>query len=458
MNLKLRLTILNFLQFYAWGAWLITIANYWFGTKGWDATYFGVIFSTMGIASLFMPTLAGIIADKWVNAERLNGVFHVAYGLALFYLSTVNDPQMFFWVMLLAMVFYMPTIALNNSVSYTVLKNNHFDIIKDFPPIRVWGTIGFIVAMWVTNLIGAKASVGQFYNGAIAAIFLGIYSFLIPKCPPSKSIRENTSLVHLFGLDAFKLFKDKKMALFFLFSMFLGGALQLTNAFGDVFLSEFENFPKYATSFVVKYSTIIMSISQISETVFILAIPFFLKKFGIKKVMLISLVAWVLRFAFFGLGDPGNGLILIVMSCVVYGMAFDFFNVSGSLFVDTTVERKYRSSAQGIFMMMTNGFGAILGSLLSGWLIDRFFLLKFETAKGLANYLETTIDNVYFLKMLEKKGVEIMENLHLSEVVTMRDWPGIWLSFAAYALVVTVLFAIFFKHKHEPERLPTINH
>lgn len=458
MNLKLRLTILNFLQFYTWGAWLITIGNYWFGTKEWDATNFGVIFSTMGIASLFMPTLSGIVADKWVNAERLNGILHIGYACALFYLSTVNDPHTFFWVILVAMVFYMPTIALNNSVSYTVLKNNNFDIIKDFPPIRVWGTIGFIVAMWVTNLIGAKASVGQFYNGGIAAIILGVYSFSIPKCPPSKNIHENTSLVHLLGLDAFKLFMNKKMFLFFLFSMFLGGALQLTNAYGDVFLSEFEKFPKYATSLVVQYSTIIMSISQVSETVFILAIPFFLKKFGIKKVMLISMVAWVLRFAFFGWGDPESGVFLIVMSCIVYGMAFDFFNVSGSLFVDTTVEKKYRSSAQGIFMMMTNGFGAILGSLLSGWLIDRFFMLKFDTAQSLASYLDTTTDNSYFLKMLEKKGVLIMDNAHLSEMVTMRDWPGIWMSFAAYALIVTILFAIFFKHKHEPEELAAITH
>ncbi|HRO74910.1 MAG TPA: MFS transporter, partial [Crocinitomicaceae bacterium] len=165
MNLKTRLTILNFLQFYTWGAWLITIANYWFGTKGWNATDFGVIFSTMGIASIFMPALTGIIADKWINVERLNGTMHLLYAVSLYVMSTVDNPHTFFWVMLVAMAFYMPTIALNNSISYTVLKNNNFDIIKDFPPIRVWGTIGFIVAMWVTNLLGVKATVGQFYNG-----------------------------------------------------------------------------------------------------------------------------------------------------------------------------------------------------------------------------------------------------------------------------------------------------
>lgn len=451
MEIKSRLIILNFLQFYTWGAWLITIGNYWFVTKGWAATDFGAIFSTMGIASLFMPTLAGIVADKWINVERLNGLLHLLYGTSLLYLSFVDNSQTFFWVMLLSMVFYMPTIALNNSVSYTVLKKNNEDIIKSFPPIRVWGTIGFIVAMWVTNLIGAKASEGQFYNGVIAAFVLGIYSFTLPKCPPQGENKKDTPLLKLFGLDAFKLFADRKMALFFLFSMFLGGALQLTNAYGDVFLSEFENFPKYANSFVVKYSTIIMSISQISETVFILAIPFFLKRFGIKKVMLFSMFAWVLRFAFFGWGNPADGLWLIILSCVVYGMAFDFFNVSGSMFVDTTVDKKYRSSGQGIFMMMTNGVGAILGSLLSGWMIERFFTFQFTKADSLATYLQTTTDNQGFLKVLENKQITFNEVNELSQTVQMKDWPMIWMSFAAYVLVVAVLFAVFFKHDHQPE-------
>jgi NHS family xanthosine MFS transporter len=328
MGVKFRLIIMSFLQFFVWGAWLITIGNYWFGTKQWPVTSFGLVFGTMGIASIFMPILTGIIADRWVNAEKLYGILHILYAVVLFSLPEVNDPSTFIYIMLLAMCFYMPTIALSNSVSYTGLKNAGNDVVKDFPPIRVWGTIGFIIAMWITNLTGSKANEYQFYIAGIGALILGIYSFTLPKCPPQNT-KANASLIEKLGLEAFKLFGTYKIALFFIFSMFLGGALQLTNAYGDVFLDEFKHFPKYANSFVAEYSTIIMSISQISETLFILAIPFFLRRFGIKQVMLISMFAWVLRFALFAYGDPHSGLWMIILSCIVYGMAFDFFNVSG---------------------------------------------------------------------------------------------------------------------------------
>lgn len=418
MSIKLRLTLLSFFQLFVWGAWLITIGVYWFQNKGWGGAEFGAVFSTLGLASIVMPALTGIIADRWLNLEKLYGILHISYGLVLFYLAQVQDPQMFFWVMLAAMFFYMPTISLSNSISYTLLKRYEFDVVKDFPPIRVWGTIGFIVAMWLTNLTGNKASEIQFMIGGGFAILLGIYSFTLPKCPPPKDIAPNASWDKVLGLDAFKLFANYKMALFFIFSMFLGAALQLTNMYGDTFLSDFEKIPEYADSFVVKYSTIIMSISQISETLFILAIPFFLKKFGIKKVMLISMAAWVLRFGFFAYGEPeGLGLALIIFSCIVYGMAFDFFNISGSLFVETTTSPKIRSSAQGLFMMMTNGFGAVLGSLVSGWLIQEYF----------------------------------------TDDTGNKVWKEIWLVFAAYSLVIMILFGLMFKHKHVPEEIKT-NH
>ena len=457
MNIKFRLTLLSFLQFFVWGAWLITIANYWFGTKQWDGTKFGAVFSTMGIASVFMPTLVGIIADRWINAERIYGILHILYATVLFYLPQVTTPDTFFVVMLLAMVFYMPTIALANSISYTLLKNNNYDVVKDFPPIRVWGTIGFIVAMWITNLSGNKASEFQFYIAGAAAVLLGLYSFALPACKPQKLISKDSSLVEVLGLNAFKLFGNYKMALFFIFSMFLGGALQLTNAYGDVFLSEFENFPKYADSFVVKYSTIIMSISQVSETLFILAIPFFLRKYGIKNVMLLSMFAWVLRFGLFSFGNPTSGLWMIILSCIIYGMAFDFFNISGSLFVETNTNSKIRSSAQGLFMMMTNGFGAIIGSVSAGWAIDKFFTQKFSTADSLAGFLDTTVDNSKFVEFIGKQGSSIV-NGTLTKEIAMKDWPHIWLAFAAYALVIAVLFALMFKHKHNPEAIGNVSH
>lgn len=460
MNLKLRLTILSFLQFFVWGAWLITMANFWFGTKQWDGTQFGAVFGTMGIASIFMPTITGIIADRWINAEKIFSALQIFYGITLFILPHSTDPNSFFWVMLVAMCFYMPTIALANSISYTVLKNSNLDVVKDFPPIRVWGTIGFIVAMWITNLTGNKATEGQFYIAGVAAVILGIYALSLPKCPPQKFINKDAPLSEQLGLNAFRLFKNYKTALFFLFSMLLGAALQLTNAYGDVFLSEFAHFPKYADSFVVQRSTIIMSISQVSETLFILAIPFFLKRFGIKYVMLFSMFAWVLRFGFFAYGVPeGYGLGLIIMSCIVYGMAFDFFNISGSLFVETTTDKKIRSSAQGLFMMMTNGFGAVFGSYIAGWAIDKFFTHRFTTATELSTYLETTPDNQSFLDILKNSfNSAVNADGTLSTVVMMKDWHHIWLSFAAYALVLAILFWVLFKHKHDPKAVENISH
>lgn len=457
MGIKNRLIIMSFLQFFVWGAWLITIANYWFGTKNWEGTQFGLVFGTMGIASLFMPTIAGIIADRWVNAERLYGILQILYAGVLFYIPEVATPNSFIYVMLLAMCFYMPTIALSNSISYNALKTNGLDVVKSFPPIRVFGTIGFIVAMWIVNLTGNKATAYQFYIAGISAVILGIYAFTLPACKPQRLIKENASLIDTLGLGSFKLFANYKMALFFIFSMFLGGALQLTNAYGDVFLDEFKHFPIYADSFVVKYSTIIMSISQISETLFILAIPFFLKRFGIKQVMLISMLAWVLRFGLFSFGNPTDGLWMIILSCIVYGMAFDFFNISGSLFVETHTDNTNRSSAQGMFMMMTNGIGAILGSFTSGWAIDRFFTKSFSTTSDLASFLHTDVTNSKMLDFVNSQRNSAINGV-LHHAIMMKDWHQIWLAFAIYSLIIAIAFAILFKHEHNPNEVETLNH
>ena len=458
MNIKNRLISMSFLQFFVWGAWLITIANYWFGTKGWEGTQFGLVFGTMGIASLFMPTITGIIADRWVNAEKLYAGLHLLYAAVLFYIPQVDNPTNFVYIMLLAMCFYMPTIALSNSISYNVLKNSGKDVVKDFPPIRVWGTIGFIAAMWLTNLTGNKATEYQFYIAGVGALVLGLYSLTLPACKPQNLTKENSSWTETLGLGAFKLFADYKILLFFIFSMFLGGALQLTNAYGDVFLDEFKFFPKYASSFVVEYSTIIMSISQISETLFILAIPFFLKRFGIKQVMLISMLAWVLRFGLFAYGNPTDGLWMIIMSCVVYGMAFDFFNISGSLFIETTTDAKNRSSAQGLFMMMTNGFGAVLGSFTSGWAIDRYFTKTFTNTSEIAGFLETETNNSTLLNFIKEQGTQIAANGAFDNPILMKDWHSIWLSFAVYSLIIAIAFAIMFKHKHDPNNIMDVSH
>ena len=410
MSLKLRLVVMNFLQFFIWGAWLLTIGAYWFQGRHWSGAGFGAIFSTMGIASLCMPSIAGIVADKWINAEKLYGLLHVCGAIVLFAIPAIDSPGVLFWVMLLNMACYMPTLALGIAVSYNALKGDGRDVVRDYPPIRVWGTIGFIVALWTISLLHLETSAGQFRIASGAALLRGLYAFTLPACPPKLGKSQGRSLADALGLTAFALIKDRQMAVFLLFAMLLGACLQLTNAYGDTFLHDFAGIDRYKGLLAVRYPAIIMSISQVSETMFILAIPFVLKNFGIKRVMLISMSAWVLRFGLFAFGDPGQRLWMIVLSCIVYGMAFDFFNISGSLFVESQSDPKVRASAQGLYMLMTNGIGAVLGSSLSGLAIDRWY----------------------------------------TEPDGSKDWHGIWLAFALCALAMSMLFAALFKYRHVP--------
>ena len=414
MNIKIRLTAMQFLQFFVWGAWLISLGSYMNNTLHFEGGEIGKIFATMGIAALFMPGLTGIIADKWMNAEKLYGLLHLVGAGALFYASTASTYEQMYVAMLLNLLAYMPTLSLANTVSYNALEKYKLDLVKDFPPIRVWGTVGFICAMWLVDLTGFKYSAAQLYVAAISAVVLGLYSFTLPPCPPERN--EKKTWLSAFGLDALVLFKQKKMAIFFLFSMLLGAALQITNTYGDTFLSSFASIPEYADSFGVKHSVILLSISQMSETLFILAIPFFLRHFGIKRVMLISMFAWVFRFGLFGLGNPGDGLWMLILSMIVYGMAFDFFNVSGSLFTEMEAHSGIRASAQGLFFMMTNGIGAFVGGYASGAVVDMF--------------------SVY----AEGGGV------------ISREWTPIWMIFAAYALVLALVFTVVFRYKHTPEK------
>jgi MFS transporter, NHS family, xanthosine permease len=409
MNIKHRLILMNFLEFFVWGSWLISLGGYLIEKLNFSGSEVGSIYATMGIASLFMPALMGIVADRWVNAERVLGACQIIGALLLITAAQVTDYSTMYLLMLLNSMFYMPTIALNNSVSYAVLKREHIDIVKDFPPIRVWGTVGFIAAMWVIDIFKWTLSPAQLYLSATAGIILGLYAFTLPAVPPTR-VSAQGSLISRLGLDAFVLFKRSRMAVFFIFAMFLGAALQITNTFGEPFLHDFAD--DYPNSFAVQHPSILMSVSQISETLFILTIPFFLKRFGIKWVMLLSIFAWVLRFALFGFGNPGEGFTLLFLSMIVYGMAFDFFNISGSLFVKMEAEDSVLSSAQGLFMLMTNGIGAFFGGTLSGWVVDYF-----------------TTDGV-------------------------KDWQSIWLTFAGYALVLGLFFPFVFRYKHTHTKVP----
>ncbi len=413
MTIKHRLVVMNFLQLFVWGAWLISLGGYMIVTLGFTGGQVGSIYATMGIASLFMPAVLGMVADRWVNAERVLGVCHLVGAASMLMASTVSDFGSMYFLMLLNAMAYMPSIALSNAVSYMVLEKHGYNIITDFPPIRVWGTIGFIAAMWTVDLFGWTISHLQFYVGAAAALLLGLYAFTLPACPPARASRGG-SLASKLGLDALVLFRQRKMLVFFLFAMMLGAAPQIGASFGQPFLYDFSTL--YPDSFAVRHPGLLMSVSQISETLFILSIPFFLLRFGIKKVMLMSAFAWALRFGFFGLGNPGTGMVFLVLSMIIYGMAFDFFIISGSLFVKNEAPGNMVASAQGLFMLMTNGAGAFVGGMVSGAVVDYF------TADG------------------------------------VKDWPGIWFTFATYSLVLGLVLAFLFDYKHAANKLKTIAH
>lgn len=415
-NLKFRLTVMNFLQYAVWGAYLICMSRY-LADHGMG-THIGIFYSVQGIVSIFMPALMGIVADRWIPAQKLLGICHGIAGLLMlgagFYGVNAGDAVQFgplFGMYALSVAFYMPTIALSNAVAFNALVKGGFDTVKDYPPIRVFGTVGFIAMEICVDAAGIYTTAWQFVvSGALSAI-LAVYSFTLPNCD-IKKVEGKVDLVDALGLRAFALFKQKKMALFFIFCMMLGVSLQITNGFANPFLGSFAANPAFAEAFAVKHSNILISISQACEAICILFIPFFLKRFGIKNVMLLAMFAWVLRFAFFGLGDPGMpGVLLFVLSCVVYGFAFDFFNISGALYVDQETDESMRSSAQGLFMVMTNGVGATIGTLAAQAVVNKF---------------------VYHLP----------ETASFTEV--WQGWNMSWYTFAGYALIVAIAFWIFF--------------
>ncbi len=397
MSVKFRLIVMNFLQYGVWGAWLISLGAYLGGGLHYSGVEIGSFFATMGIASLFMPALMGIIADRWVPAQKLLGVCHL---IAAALMMVAARQQEYVWLyasMLASVMFYMPTISLSNSVAYYSLEKAGLDTVRHFPPIRVWGTVGFICAMILVDLLGLARTAGQLYFSGAIGIVLGLYAFTLPHCPVNRT-PEKKGWVDAMGLRAFTLFRERRMAIFFLFSMLLGVSLQITNAFANDYLTNFFGAdPAYQGTFGVEHANILISLSQASETLCILLIPFFLKRFGIKTVMLISMMAWVLRFGLLGTGNPGGGVWMLILSMIVYGVAFDFFNISGSLYVNQQTSSTIRSSAQGVFMIMTNGFGAFIGSYVAG------------------------------------------------KVVDVAGWPDAWFVFAGYSLVVGLLFAVVFR-------------
>lgn len=426
MNAKVKLTVLNFMEFAVWGAYLTSMGTYL--ARVGMAGQIGWFYSVQGFVSLFMPALMGIVADRWMEAQRLLSLSHLLAGIFMLAASVygyqAGDAVQFaslFTLYTLSVAFFMPTIALSNSVAYSALDQAGLDTVKAFPPIRVFGTVGFIISMWIVDLGGMQSTPLQFGWSGLLSIVMAAYAITMPHCPVSTGSRK--SLSDALGLKAFALFRNYRMALFFIFSMFLGVCLQITNGFANPFITSFQNIDAFKDTFGVQHANILISLSQMSETLCILLIPFFLKRFGIKRVMLLAMLAWVLRYLFFAVGDPGSGVVWFVLSMIVYGVAFDFFNISGSLFVDKETSLDIRNSAQGLFMMMTNGLGASIGTLSAQMVIDRY-----------VNSLGANAD----------------------PMAVWHGWNTCWYIFAGYALVVAVAFAIMFRYKHEPEAVKPV--
>ena len=443
MNLKVRLAVMNFLEFAVWGAYLTCMGNY-LGVAGLG-DQISWFYAIQGIVSIFMPTIMGIVADKYIQPQRLLGLCHLVAGTAMLicwwmgveagFGQELPNKSAFIAMYTVSVAFFMPTIALANTTAFTILKEKGLDTVKDFPPIRVLGTVGFIATMWFVNCAvwddGSfsftladnahkfQYTYMQFFVSGLLSIVLCAYCFTLPECKIEKK-QQAASLVETMGLNAFKLFKTRKMALFFIFSALLGMCLQVTNGFAGPFITSFKGSADaaVATSFAANNATLLTSISQISEALCILMIPFFLKRFGIKVVMLMSLVAWVFRFGFFGLGNPAMpGVLLFILSCIVYGVAFDFFNVSGGIFVDQECEPRIKASAQGLFMMMTNGLGATIGTLAAGEIVNHYCSWQ-------DGYL-------------------------------LGEWPTCWFIFASFALVVGITFAFVFP---KTKKVEEVNH
>jgi len=409
MDIRIRLKLMAFLQYFIWGSWLTTLGSYMINTLAFTGSQVGSVYSTKGIAAIFMPALAGIIADKFVPANRLYTLCHLASSISLFYAAHIKDPILMIWVMLVNTMVFMPTLGLSNAIAYFCLDKNKLDTVANFPFIRVYGTLGFIIAMWMVSLLKLELSNIQLYIASGASFVLSVYGLTLPAIPVAHD-NSRQSITSKLGLDALVLFKQPQMAVFFIFAMLLGGILQITNTFGNPFLHDFASITEFHDSFVVRYPSILYSVSQFSEIVFILTIPFFLKKFGIKIVMIISILAWSLRFGFFAIGDPSPaGFVMLVLSMIVYGCAFDFFNISGSIFIEKEVSSRMRASAQGLFMTVVNGLGAFFGALISGRIVDCF-----------------TTDGI-------------------------RNWQAIWSVFAAYTLLLAVIFFFSFRYRHQPE-------
>lgn len=393
---RVQLSAMMFLNFFIWGAWYVTMGTYLDKVLHATGVQIGAAYSAMAIATIISPFFVGMIADRFFAAQKVLGVLHLAGALLLYYITTVSSPNSFYWILLLYSLLYAPTLALANSVAFRQMR----DTSKEFASIRVLGTIGWIATGWMIDKvfkIGTDELAFTFKMAAVASLVLAALSFFLPDTPP-KAKGTKATFKQILGADAFVLFKDSSFTVFFLASVLICIPLSFYYSFTNLFLTEVG----------MKNATSNMTFGQFSEAFFILLIPFFFRKLGVKWMIAIGMIAWAVRFLLFGYGDGEAGLWMLFAGIILHGVCFDFFFVTGQIYTDNKAGLSIQSQAQGMITMATYGIGMWIGTLLSGYIKEAY-----------------TVDNVV-------------------------NWKGVWMVPAGIALVVLLLFVVFFKDKRKP--------
>jgi nucleoside transporter len=386
--IKTKLSAMMFLQFFIWGAWFVTMGGYLGNTLHFSGADIGNAYAAMAWAALVAPFFLGMIADRFFASEKVLAVLHLVGGGVMWYASMVTTPGTLFWVLVGYGLCYMPTLALSSSIAFHHVE----DAAKDFPAIRVLGTIGWIVAGLTLSFLGMEGSAQPMQLAAVASIVLGLYAFALPHTPPPAAGKP-FSVRDALGLDALALLKDRSFAMFVLGSFLLCIPLQFYYAFTNLFLTE-----SGVTATATK-----MSLGQASEIGFMLLLPFALRKYGVKVILLVGMLAWAARYALFAYGDAGAGMWMLYAGILLHGVCYDFFFVTGQIYTDQQAGPKIRAAAQGFITLVTQGLGYIVGSAVSGKIVDQY----------------------------------VRDGGH--------DWMSIWMRPAMGALVILAVFAVAFR-------------
>ncbi|MDH4092248.1 MAG: MFS transporter [Cyclobacteriaceae bacterium] len=366
LTVRIQLSVMMFLQFCVWGAWYGQLSKYLTNQLGATGDQVGLAYAAFSIAMVVAPFFIGMLADRYFAAQRVLGVLNLAGAAILFWITQITDPGLFFWVFLLYCLTFAPTIALTSSIALQQMNSPE----KEFPSIRLFGTLAWIFITNVVGFLGIGDSVSLFYLSIASALTIGIFSFFLPDTPPSAT--EKPSFAQIIGKDAFVLFKDRSFSIFFISSIAICIPLSFYYTWANPSLTDsyIAAFPSADhNSFNIENK---MSLGQVSEVFFLLILPLLYVRLGVKKILIIGLLAWIIRFIFFGVGDAGNSAWMFYTAILLHGVCFDFFFVTGQIYTDNKAGSKIKSQAQGLITLATYGFGMFIGSVIAGKVKDMY--------------------------------------------------------------------------------------